>query len=236
MKNKILAIIGLRSGSTGLKNKNIKKLGKYPLFTYIQKSAKKSKFINKTIFSTDSKRYKKIIENFNGDVPFLRPKKISGNNAKEIDFIKDILNKLKYHKNYSPDLVVRLLATCPFQKSNDIDKLIKLVITKKYNSAVIISKTNKNPMKALRICGTKKKFLQTYVRKSGIGVGSSPNRQEFDTAYFRANVIVCRTEVINKFNSLTDKKPGFLLINNKKNVDIDNKIDFEYAKFLLKKK
>jgi len=232
---KILAIIGLRAGSRGLKNKNIKKLGKYPLFTYIQKASKKSKYINRIIFSTDSKKYKKMIENYGGEMPFLRPKKISGNKAKEIDFIKHVLNELKYRENYSPDIVVRLLATCPFQKTYDIDRLIKLILDNKYNSASVISKTDKNPMKALRIAGTKKKFLQTYIGKSGIAVGSSPNRQDFIPGYFRANVLACKRTVIEKFNSLTDKKPGFIIIDNKKNLDIDNKTDFDYAKFLLKR-
>ena len=45
MKKKILAVIGLRSGSKGLKNKNIKLLGGIPLFAHIIKSAKKSKIL-----------------------------------------------------------------------------------------------------------------------------------------------------------------------------------------------
>ena len=47
MSKKILAIIGLRSGSKGLKNKNIKKLNGKPLFTYIFDIAKKSRYINR---------------------------------------------------------------------------------------------------------------------------------------------------------------------------------------------
>ena len=43
MQKKILGIIGLRAGSKGLKNKNIKLLGGIPLFAHILKSAKKSK-------------------------------------------------------------------------------------------------------------------------------------------------------------------------------------------------
>ncbi len=236
MQKKILGIIGLRSGSIGLKNKNIKKLGNYPLFAYIHNASKKSKYINRIIFSTDSLKYKKIIESYDGKVPFLRPKKISNNKSKEIDFIKHVLKNLKYRENYLPDIVVRLLATSPFQKANDIDKLIKLILDKKYNSASIIAKSDKNPMKALRIVGKKKKFIQTYLSKSGTGVGSSPNRQVFVPSYFRANVIACKRSVIEKFNSLTDNKPGFIIIDNNTNVDIDNEADFKYAKFLLKKK
>ena len=61
MRKKILAVIGLRSGSKCLKDKNIKNLCGKPLFYYIYKAAKQSKHINRVIFSTDSKKYKKII-------------------------------------------------------------------------------------------------------------------------------------------------------------------------------
>jgi CMP-N-acetylneuraminic acid synthetase len=40
MDKKILAILGLRSGSKGLKNKNIRKLNKIPLFAHIVLKAK----------------------------------------------------------------------------------------------------------------------------------------------------------------------------------------------------
>ena len=48
-------------------------------------------------------------------------------------------------------------------------------------------------------------------------------------------MIACNIEVIEKFNSLTNRKPGFVIIDNIKNVDIDNEADFAYAEFLLKK-
>ena len=182
MPKKILAIIGLRSGSKGLKDKNIKKLNQRPLFTYILKSAKKSKFINRIILSTDSKKYQKIIKKYRGEAPYLRPKKYSKDNSPEINFIKDLLRKLK-KENYIPDIVVRLLATCPFQKTKDIDDAIKIILKKKYDSSVIISKAKHHPEKALKIVGKNKKYLTTYVGKNSLNVGTNLNRQQFKEAF-----------------------------------------------------
>ena len=111
MRKKILAIIGLRSGSKGLKDKNIKNLCGKPLFYYIFKAAKQSKHINRVIFSTDSKKYKKLISKFGGYAPYMRPKSLSKDNSAEIEFIKDLLICLKEKENYVPDIIVRLLAT-----------------------------------------------------------------------------------------------------------------------------
>ena len=232
MKKKILAVIGLRSGSKGLKNKNIKKLNGKPLFYYILKSAKKSKLINKIIISTDSNKYKKMVQKYGGECPYTRPKKYSSDTSQEIFFIKDLLNKLKKNDNYIPDIVVRLLATCPFQKPADIDKSINLVLKKKYDSAAVISKAKQHPEKALKMIGKKTKYLSSYIDTDPLKVGSMLNRQQFKQAYFRANVLVCKKKIIDKYNSLSSKKPGFVIVPYQ--VDIDDLEDFKFSEFKIK--
>jgi N-acylneuraminate cytidylyltransferase/CMP-N,N'-diacetyllegionaminic acid synthase len=231
MKNKILAIIGARSGSKELISKNIKKLGNKPLMAWIIGAAKKSKLINRVIVSTDSVKYAKIANKFGAETPILRPKQLAKDNSRELDFIKHMLNYLDKKENFKPDIIVRLLATCPFQKTKDIDKLIKLILKKKYESAVIISKARQHPEKALKIVGNKNKRLVSYISNKGTDVGSNNNRQAYTPAYFRANVIACRPDVIKKNNSLTSKKVGYLIISTNNFVDIDSEIDFKIAKY-----
>jgi len=57
----IIAFIPARSGSSRLKNKNIKLLNGEPLIYWTVKSAIKSKVFNKIIFSSDSKKYYNIL-------------------------------------------------------------------------------------------------------------------------------------------------------------------------------
>ena len=99
---------------------------------------------------------------------------------------------MKTNDNYVPDIVVRLLATCPFQEAKDIDKCIKLVLKNKHDSAAVISKAKQHPEKALKIIGKKKRYLTTYFKNDSLKVGSKLNRQQFKEAYFRANVLVCK--------------------------------------------
>ena len=72
MKKKInfWAIIPARSGSKGLKNKNIKPFLGIPLLVHSINFAKKLKFINKIILSTDSNKYKQIGIKNGAEVPF----------------------------------------------------------------------------------------------------------------------------------------------------------------------
>ena len=101
-KKKILVVIPARSGSKGIKNKNIKKINNKELIYYTIKSAKQLN-PDKIIVSTDSLKIKKIAEKYGAEVPFLRPKKISSSKSLDIDFVKHCLNYLK-NKEYIPDL------------------------------------------------------------------------------------------------------------------------------------
>ena len=63
MKKNTLCIIPARSGSTGVKNKNIAVIKKKPLIINAIHFAQKLKFVRKIIVSTDSKYYKKLCNN-----------------------------------------------------------------------------------------------------------------------------------------------------------------------------
>ena len=85
---KILAIIPARSGSKGIPNKNIIDVCGKPLIQYSIDSAlslKAKGLIEKVIISTDSDTIAQISQKLGAEVPFLRPKQISGDKSKSID-------------------------------------------------------------------------------------------------------------------------------------------------------
>jgi CMP-N-acetylneuraminic acid synthetase len=53
--NEYIAIIPARSGSTGIKNKNTKKINRHPLIAHTIEAAKQSKNIKKVFVSTHGK-------------------------------------------------------------------------------------------------------------------------------------------------------------------------------------
>ena len=64
-KNKILAIIPARSGSIGIKNKNLLKIGGSNLLKQAINVCKKVKLISRIIVSTDSRRLLMSLEKKN---------------------------------------------------------------------------------------------------------------------------------------------------------------------------
>ena len=102
MKKKIICIILARGGSKGLKKKNLRKVNGKPLIFYPIKDALKTKIIDDIIVSTDDKKIAFFAKKYGAKVPFIRPKKLSGDLATTESCLKHALltyereNKVKY--------------------------------------------------------------------------------------------------------------------------------------------
>ena len=94
-KNKtFLAIIPARSGSKGVKDKNIKEINRKPLMAYTIEACKNSGIFDEILVSTDSVRYARIAEGFGASVPFLRPEKLASDQASSNDVILHALDEM----------------------------------------------------------------------------------------------------------------------------------------------
>ena len=87
MKN-IIALIPARSGSKGIKDKNIKYLGNKPLIGWAIEQCFKSKVFSKIYISTDSKKYSEIAKKYGPVEIIMRPKKISKDKSTDYEMIK----------------------------------------------------------------------------------------------------------------------------------------------------
>ena len=90
MKN--IAIIPARSGSKGLKDKNIKNLCGKPLLSYSIRAAEESKVFDEIMVSTDSERYAAIAKDYGASVPFLRSNATSSDTASSWDTVLEVLD------------------------------------------------------------------------------------------------------------------------------------------------
>tara|TARA_B100000212_G_scaffold322062_1_gene281105 strand:+ start:1557 stop:2282 length:726 start_codon:yes stop_codon:yes gene_type:complete len=232
---KILGIVGIRSGSKGVPDKNIRHLLGKPLVGWILEKAKKSRYINRLVVSTDSEIYAEISRNFQAEIPCLRPKKLAQDKSSDLDYVKHMLLFLEEKENYIPDIVVRMMATVPFQKTEDIDAVIEILIKdKNADSSVVIAESRQHPQKALKIIDDKVygKKLVSFFKESGREV-TGIARQCYEKAYFRGNVIACKLPVIKKTNSLTGDIVRYHIIPQERAIDIDNEIDFKICETLL---
>ena len=135
------AVVPARSGSKGFKHKNISNFLGKPLMVHSINFAKKLKFVDKILLSTDSEKYKKIGEKNGALVPFLRSINASKSNSMEEDVLEDIRKKLQKNKKEAPDYILWLRPTCPLRNEKDYIKAYKKFI-KENKSVCIVSQTD----------------------------------------------------------------------------------------------
>jgi len=226
------AVIPARSGSIKLKNKNILKLAGKPLIHYSQEVAKKTKEIDKVIFTSDSTKYIKISKKKHPcDIYQLRSKKISGKNSLDITFFKSIIKLLKKKKYKIPKYFVHLRPTCPIRDPQIISKAINIIKKNSwYSSLRSVSETTNIIYKSFAIKNNK--LMNVLTKK--FNIESSNLARHMYPKVYRPNsyVDIIKSSNIEK-NYLHGKKVYPFIVDNK-TVDIDTIDDFEKSKSLLK--
>ena len=118
---KRLAIIPARSGSKGLKGKNIIELCGKPLIAYSIEAAVNTNLFDRVIVSTDSEIYAKISRQYGAEV-LMRGEELSNDNSTTYMVLEDIL-KNKILDTY--DYFVLLQPTSPMRNAQHIIEAVE---------------------------------------------------------------------------------------------------------------
>ena len=227
MKN-IIAIIPARSGSKGIKNKNIKKIYKKTLLEWSIEHCIASKIFRKIYISTDSIKYANIVKKHDLVEVILRPKKISKDNSTDYQMIKHAINQINIEYEY----IAHIRPTSPLRKPIYLKKAFDLFKNSNFSSLRTVHEMSETSYKSFEI---KKNYLKP-LNNINLSIDRLNNpRQNFSKTYF-ANGIV---DIYKKRFILKNKK----LFGNRVRAfitpytqEIDNQEDLEYARYLWKKK
>jgi len=187
MKMKILVLILARGGSKRLKNKNILKLKKKPLIIWTIKFAKKLPYITDIMISTDDNKIAKIGKMNEAYVPWIRPKKLSGDKATSTKAALHAVNW--YEKKVEKiDGILLLQPTSPFRNLNVFKKIIKLYKKNLNKNYVSVSKNklkrSYKPNGSLYLISPKKfRKHKTFITKDSIGVLFKTRKEQIDIDY-----------------------------------------------------
>lgn len=137
---KILVMILARSGSTGVKDKNIADLNGRPVLWYSISEAKKSKYADAICVSTDSSVYAKIAEDAGIVVPFLRAPEVSTKQTTAAASSKWSTLKFEEFSNEKYDYIVDFMCTNPFKTVEDLDGCIEKLDTTGADTVVAVNR------------------------------------------------------------------------------------------------
>lgn len=232
MKNKIIAIVPARGSSKGIPRKNIKLLAGKPLIVWTIEQAKRSRYIDRIIVSTDSEEIAETSEKSGAEVPFLRPEELARDNSPTIDAIMHAVNWFEERDQYF-DMVVLLEPTSPLRKKNDIDDAIELFIANidKADALVSVGEVHlENPYIMKRVeDGYVKPFIEIDE--------NFYQRQQLPKVYFPYGVVyLSKTDALKKYKTFYQEKTIPYLIERWQNYEIDDIYDFICIEAILKSK
>lgn len=130
-----IAIIPARSGSKGLKDKNIIDLCGKPLIAYSIEAALETGLFDHVIVSTDSEHYAEIAQHYGAEV-MMRGEALSNDKATTFMVLEDIL---KNRLQESIDYFVLLQPTSPLRTSKHITEAIEKFEAKIENFDFLVS-------------------------------------------------------------------------------------------------
>jgi CMP-N-acetylneuraminic acid synthetase len=221
----VLAVIPARGGSKGLHRKNILPLAGKPLIVWTIEAAKKSKYIDRCLVSTDDEEIALVSRENGGEVPFIRPKKLGMDDTTSVSVIKHALESIKE----TFKIILLLQPTSPLRSNEDIDSALEFFMDRNAPALVSVTKST-HPLEWSIQVNDDYSF-----GVSDDNLLKGKRRQDYKLPHTINGAIY-----IADISSFI-KNDGFINIQTiaykmpkEKSIDIDDKIDFLFAETIIR--
>ena len=225
---KVLAVIPARSGSTRLRNKNIRNFCGKPLIAYAIEQAKRHPRVDRVIVDTDSEAIADMAIARGAEAPFLRPAKLATATASINDALLLLLQRLREKEEYEPTHVLLLQTTSPLRSDEDITECIRVMEQTKATTVITVVSThpqlhNLSPNGEIVLANRKKV--------------ASTNSQAWPQGYLQnGGVYLVKTSAFLREKKIATKHTHAVISEKWRAIDIDTPEDFIVAEYLYKKK
>lgn len=225
---KIIALIPARSGSKGIKNKNILKIHNKSLIGLSIEHCLDAKIFSKIYVSTDSKKYADIARRYSSVEILMRPKKISNDKSTDYQMIDHAIKNIKINYDY----IAHIRPTSPLRKIEQTKKAFMILIKSNYNSLRSVHEMQESSYKTFEI----KKGLIKPLKNLKLSIDQlNAPRQNFPKTFFpNGNIDIYKKKFILKHKKLFGNKVKALITPFSQ--EIDTIEDYKYVRYICKKK
>jgi CMP-N,N'-diacetyllegionaminic acid synthase len=236
MKKNILCVVGARGGSKRVPRKNLKLLNNKPLMSYTITAAKKSKYIDRIILSTEDDEIKKVGVKYGAEAPFDRPKDLAKDDTKLPPVTKHAMEYMD-DNGFKADIIVQLQPVCPFITTKLIDESIEKVLYRGCSSAVSLKKvTNGHPYRMKTILEREDMTFEPFIKDIPVDT--------FQSSYYLPEVYVSSGAIYTRKRKLLEEyngedfalgdRPGAVVLSEIESIDVNTTFDFKLAEFFLR--
>jgi N-acylneuraminate cytidylyltransferase len=219
----ILAIIPARGGSKGIPGKNIKQLVDKPLIAWTIEEAKKSKYIDRLILSSEDEEIISVAKEWGCEVPFVRPKELALDETPGIEPVIHAINTLAEKYDY----VCLLQPTSPLRKVEDIDGCVEKCVKNNADSCVSVTEVSKHPFWMYEI--NNEGILKPLFRDKNV-----TRRQDLPKAYsLNGAVYFSKSKYVIENSTFIKSDTMAFCMDSTSSIDIDNEYDMKLAEYML---
>lgn len=218
----VVAIIPARGGSKGVKRKNLRNVGGKPLIAWTIEEARKSKYLDRVILSSEDDEIIDIAMKYGCDVPFKRPVELARDDTPGIEPVLHALSQIIRY-----DYVVLLQPTSPLRNADDIDKCIANCISINALSLVSVKELDTSPYWMLKLDynGNIHPLLNKWEE--------SKRRQELPVVYaLNGAVYVAKYEWLIKNRNFLSKDTKTYIMPAERSIDIDSEFDLKMVNYI----
>lgn len=223
---RVLAVIPARGGSKGVPRKNIRILAGKPLIAWTIEEAKKSRYIDRLIVSTEDPEIIEVARAWGCEEPFVRPVELAQDDTPGYEVILHALSCLPGF-----DYVVLLQPTSPFRTVEDIDGCIEYCVQMNGHSCVSVTEPASHPYWMFTL--TEHHRLKTFLSMDKMVM----RRQELPKVYaLNGAVYVAKSDWFITHRSFLVEEPLAYIMPPERSQDIDTEWDFMLAEMMMRMK
>lgn len=227
-RERVVAMIPARGGSTSIPRKNLAPLGGKPLLAWSVDVARRCPGVDRVIVSTDDEEIAREARDRSAEVR-RRPDRLATDDALVVDAVRDLIAALR-EEGEPAGIMVVLEPTCPFRSVEDVERCLERV-REGADSAATFVRAEVNPHRTWRLTDD---GPEPFVK------GAVPwrPRQELPEAYQLNGAVYAF-----RMDALEDDSPALLVGRSaavvmppERSVDIDRPLDLRLAESLLEER
>lgn len=206
--------------------KNVLPLNGKPVIAWTVEAAQKSKYLDRTVVSSDDEEIIQAAIDAGGDVPFRRPEELATDTVTVNPVIVHVLDNL----DEAYDLVVLLQSSSPLRTAEDIDACIETLVSTGAPTCLSVNETIAPPYQTFTM--DQEGHLETVVGEKL----SELRRQEMPVTFqLNGAVTVMRVDWFREHLKLWVPETVGCEMPFERAIDIDNRTDFDLAEFYTRR-
>ncbi|MFT6778328.1 MAG: CMP-N,N'-diacetyllegionaminic acid synthase [Paraglaciecola sp.] len=226
----VLALIPARSGSKGLRGKNMCKVNEVPLVGYSIQAALDSNFICDVYLTSDDELTLSYAEKV-GVIPLRRPAKYSTDLASANDVVEHFLKTLPESLLKQDPYIIYLQPTSPLRTTKHIDDALDKMLEQGLNKLISVVEMTKSPFKSFVL--DKQGCLQSLFDESK----TNQRRQDLPAVYAAngAIYVFCLSDFTDS-NTFPSNGSYPYIMSEVDSLDIDVEDDLDTFQEIINKK